>query len=428
MDKKDQRYQEYVEVLRKELVPAMGCTESIAIAYAAALAKKTLAEEITQVDIYASGNIIKNVKSVIVPNTMGKKGIPVAAAIGIVAGDSDKNLQVISEVSEEQRKQLDIFLKETAIHVHSLSCEHALEIEIVVSNELHEAKVRVAQEHSNVVLIEKNKEILFEKTVCSSEQKDICYDNLSMEGIYDFAISVDLEDVKGILQQQIDYNTRIAEEGIRQSYGAGIANMLLSVYGDSVQIKARAMAAAGSDARMSGCELPVIINSGSGNQGMSASLPVIVYAKELNKSKEALYRALLISNLSTIYQKMFIGRLSAYCGAVSAGAGAGAGIAYLLGGNYEDVTHTIVNALAITSGMICDGAKPSCAAKIASAVDAGIMGCYMYRCGKQFYCGEGIVQKGIEATIESVGKLARKGMKETDSEIIELMIKHKESI
>ena len=424
MDKKDQRYQEYVTVLRKELIPAMGCTEPIAIAYAAALAKETLAEHISRVDIYASGNIIKNVKSVIVPNTKGRKGIPAAAAIGIIAGDSSRNLEVIANVTDDQRSQLDVFLRDTEIQVHAMSCEHALEIEIVVSNAQHYAKVRVAQEHSNVVLIEKNKEVLFEKTVCNNDQKDACYANLSMEGIYDFVISADIDDVKSILQRQIDYNIRIAQEGISQCYGAGIANMLLDVYGDSIQVKARAMAAAGSDARMSGCELPVIINSGSGNQGMSASLPVIVYAQELGKTQNELYRALLISNLSTIYQKMFIGRLSAYCGAVSAGAGAGAGIAYLLGGGYKDITHTIVNALAITSGMICDGAKPSCAAKIASAVDAGIMGCYMYRCGKQFYCGEGIVQKGIEATIESVGELARKGMKETDSEIIELMIRN----
>lgn len=423
MDKKDQRYQDYVEVLKKELIPAMGCTEPIAIAYAAALARKTLQEPIQRVDVYASGNIIKNVKSVVVPNTQGRKGIAVAVAIGIVAGDSDKNLEVISKVNDEQREALDAFLKEKQIQVHALEGEHALELEVVVSNDQNYAKVKVAQEHNNVVLIEKNQEVLFEKGICDSEQKDPCYASLSMEAIYDFAISADLDDVKDILQRQIDYNTRIAREGIEQNYGAGIANMLLNVYGDSVQVKARAMAAAGSDARMSGCELPVIINSGSGNQGMSASLPVIVYAKELRCSKEQLYRSLLISNLSTIYQKIHIGRLSAYCGAVSAGAGAGAGIAYLLGGDYQDITHTIVNALAITSGMICDGAKPSCAAKIASAVDAGIMGCYMYRCGKQFYCGEGIVQKGIEATIESVGELARKGMKETDNEIIELMIK-----
>ena len=425
MEKKDQRYQDYIRVLKKELVPAMGCTEPIAIAYAAALARKIFDEPIERVDIYASGNIIKNVKSVVVPNTKGRKGMPIAAAIGIVAGDPDQNLEVISKVSSAQQKELDDFLKDTIMEVHAMECVHALEIEIIVSHGEHDCKVKVAQEHNNVVLIEKNKQILFEKGICDKEQSDPCYTSLSMEGIYEFAMCVDMEDVKDILQRQIDYNTRIAEEGLAQNYGAGIANMLLQVYGDSVQIRARAMAAAGSDARMSGCELPVIINSGSGNQGMSASLPVIVYAKELHSSKEDLYRALLISNLSTIYQKQSIGRLSAYCGAVSAGAGAGAGIAYLLGGGYKDITHTIVNALAITSGIICDGAKPSCAAKIASAVDAGIMGCYMYRCGKQFYCGEGIVQKGIEATIEGVGELARKGMKETDQEIIELMSKTK---
>lgn len=423
MDKKDERYLAYVEILKKELIPAMGCTEPIAIAYAAAVARDVLEEDITTVDIYASGNIIKNVKSVIVPNTMGRKGIPVAAVVGIVAGDASKNLEVISCVSDAQREAIDQFLKEKIVRVHTMACEHALELEVVVSNETSYAKVRIANEHHNIVKKEKNHQVLFEKGICSEEVKDESYQLLSMEGIYEFACDVALEDIKEVIERQITYNTKIAQEGIQHCYGAGIANMLLSTYGDSVQTKARAMAAAGSDARMSGCELPVIINSGSGNQGMSASLPVITYAKELHMDEERLYRALLISNLSTIYQKIHIGRLSAYCGAVSAGAGAGAGIAYLLGGDFDAIAHTIVNALAITSGMICDGAKPSCAAKIASAVDAGIMGCYMYLNGNQFYCGEGIVQHDIESTIDSVGTLARDGMKETDEKILGMMLK-----
>lgn len=422
MDRKSERYQAYVEILRKELIPAMGCTEPIAIAYAAAVARDVLKEDIRKVEIYASGNIIKNVKSVIVPNTNGRKGIAVAAGIGIVAGKAECDLEVIAQVSEEQHEQLDRFLKEKVIQVYPLESENALEIMIVVTGEHSYAKVRIANEHHNIVWKEKDGQVLFEKGICHTEAKDERYQLLSMEGIYEFACSAKLADVKEILERQISYNTRIAEEGMRQCYGAGIASMLLSTYGDTVQTKARAMAAAGSDARMSGCELPVIINSGSGNQGMTASLPVITYARELHMEEDRLYRALLISNLSTIYQKIHIGRLSAYCGAVSAGAGAGAGIAYLLGGDFDAIAHTIVNALAITSGMICDGAKPSCAAKIASAVDAGMMGCYMYLNGKQFYCGEGIVQRDIESTIDSVGCLARDGMKETDEKILGIMI------
>lgn len=413
----------YVRILTKELVPAMGCTEPIAIAYGAAYAKQLLPEEpLTQVDIYASGNIIKNVKSVTVPNTNGKKGIESAAAIGIVAGDAEQKLECISHVTQAQLDALDVFLKDVPIHVHHAKTSCALEVLIVLTSQTHQVEVRIKNEHSHIVYVKKDDEV-FINEVCEEQTTiDPDYALLSMEGLYDFAIHTDLRDVKDILQRQIAYNTAIAQEGLDKGYGANIAKVLLSAYGDRVEVRARAMAAAGSDARMSGCELPVIINSGSGNQGMSASLPVIVYAQELQVSQEQLYRALLISNLSTLYQKQHIGRLSAYCGAVSAGAGAGAGIAYLNGGDFDAICHTIVNALAITSGIICDGAKPSCAAKIASAVDAGILGFEMYKQGKQFYRGEGIVAAGIEATIDHVGRLACKGMKDTDEEIIDLMI------
>lgn len=424
MDKTSACYQAYVRILEKELVPAMGCTEPIAIAYAAAYAKALFLDEpIKQVDIFASGNIIKNVKSVTVPNTGGRKGIEAAAAIGIVAGDAKKKLEVISNVSNEQLLQLDAFLKNTSIQVHHVRTTCALEVLVRLSNDQHHVEVKIKQDHSHIVYVKKDDEIILDE----QEEMPLCEDEdyayLSMEGLYDFAMSADLNDVKFLLQRQIDFNTAIAHEGLTKCYGANIANVLLQAYGDRVEVKAKAMAAAGSDARMSGCELPVIINSGSGNQGMSASLPVITYAQELGKSQEELYRALLISNLSTLYQKMHIGRLSAYCGAVSAGAGAGAGIAYLLGGDYDAICHTIVNALAITSGIICDGAKPSCAAKIASAVDAGILGCEMYRQGKQFYRGEGIVAKNIEETIDCIGELVCVGMKDTDEEIIDIMIR-----
>lgn len=423
MEKTEERYQAYVRILKKELVPAMGCTEPIAIAYGAAYARDVLGkEDIQQVDIYASGNIIKNVKSVTVPNTNGKKGIESAAAIGIVAGDPKKQLEVISCVSEEQLKQLDSFLERVAIHVHHAKTSCALEVLIVLTSAHHKVEVKIKNEHSHIVFVKKDEEVIYNEVCEDQNAMDPDYAWLSMERLYEFATSADLHDVEDLLQRQIDYNTAIAQEGLNKGYGANIAGVLLAAYGNDVSIRARAMAAAGSDARMSGCELPVIINSGSGNQGMSASLPVITYAQELHASQEQLYRALLISNLSTLYQKQHIGRLSAYCGAVSAGAGAGAGICYLHGGDFDAICHTIVNALAITSGIICDGAKPSCAAKIASAVDAGILGYEMYKQGKQFYRGEGIVAAGIEATIDSVGQLACKGMKDTDEEIIELMI------
>lgn len=423
MEKSDICYQSYVEILKKELVPAMGCTEPIAIAYAAALAKKHFDAAVESVDIYCSGNIIKNVKSVTVPNTHGRKGIEVAAAIGIVAGNCDKELEVIKTVSEEQIIEMETFLKDVPIRVHHTPCDCALELYIVVRHGSDYVKVKIMNEHANVVLIEKNGEVIFDKGNALFITKGDAYTHLSMSKIYEFALSVDIEDVKEVLERQVRYNSAIAQEGLKHAYGANIASILLSTYGDSVPVRAKAMAAAGSDARMSGCDLPVIINSGSGNQGMSASLPVIEYAKDLKASDEQLYRALVISNLSTLYQKIHIGRLSAFCGAVSAGAGAGAGIAYLLGGDFRHISHTIVNALAIASGIICDGAKPSCAAKIATAVDAGIIGCQMYNQGKQFYCGEGIVCQNIEETIEGVGILAREGMKETDDEIIKMMIK-----
>lgn len=423
MDRNDPRYRDYLAVLERELVPAMGCTEPIAIAYTAALARRVLERPAQRVLVSASGNIIKNVKSVVVPNTGGKKGIAVAAAVGVVAGDPDRGLEVISDVTPEQLEQLERFLAAVPIEVAHAQGENALEVTVTLFADPHYAKVQVVKEHSNVVLIERDGQCLYERGGQAALVYDACYESLSMEGLYDFALTAEIADVQELLERQIAYNSAIAREGLEHPYGAAISSTLLSIYGSSLPVRAKAMAAAGSDARMSGCELPVVINSGSGNQGMTASLPVIEYARELQVSREQLYRALLLSNLSTIYQKIHIGRLSAYCGAVSAGAGAGAGIAYLLGGGFDHVCHTIVNALAITSGIICDGAKPSCAAKIAAAVEAGILGCQMYLRGKQFTCGEGIVCRDIEETIKEVGHLAREGMKETDQEIITMMMR-----
>lgn len=424
MERHDVQYDAYIALLNKELVPAMGCTEPIAIAYAAAVATSYMEYPIEKVDIYASGNIIKNVKSVTVPNTGGRKGIQSAAAIGIVAGDASKGLEVIAHVNNEQIKMMEEFIKNTDIQIHHEQSNCALKVGIQVSGQGHSVYVCIQNEHSNIVCIKKDEELIFDHQSDKETQELLDAMEFSMKSIYEFALMAEIEDVKEVLDRQMGYNYNIAEEGLKGNYGANIGSVLLSTYGNDVQTRARAYAAAGSDARMSGCELPVIICSGSGNQGITCSVPVIVYAKELGVNEEHLYRALLISNLTTLYQKKYIGRLSAFCGAVSAGVGAGAGISYLLGGDYDAICHTVVNALAIASGMICDGAKASCAAKIATAVDAGIMGCMMYRNGKQFYKGEGIVCKNIEETIMGVGHLARDGMKKTDDEIIRLMIQN----
>ena len=379
MEKRNAKYAAYVQTLKEELVPAMGCTEPIALAYGAARAREVLGEMPDRVVVGASGSIIKNVKSVIVPNTDHLKGIPAAAAAGIVAGDADKELEVIASVSSEQTAQMKEFMEQVPITVEHIDNGITFDIVITLYKGVSYARVRIANYHTNIVLVEKNGEILEKKPV-AGESEDGLTDRslLNMKDTLDFARTVDIEDVREVLERQIDYNWAIAEEGIRGNYGANIGSVLLDMEGESVRVRAKAMAAAGSDARMNGCELPVIINSGSGNQGITASVPVIVYAKDMKVSHETLLRALTLSNLTAIHQKTAIGRLSAYCGAVSAGAGAGAGIAYLHGGDYKEIVHTVVNALAIVSGIVCDGAKASCAAKIASAVDAGILGYQMY--------------------------------------------------
>lgn len=423
MLKTDARYCAYVQILKEELIPAMGCTEPIALAYAAAKAREVLGDLPDKVLIDASGSIIKNVKSVIVPNTGHMKGIPAAAAAGIVAGKAEKELEVIAEVTEEERQAIKEFVRSKPISVQFVDNGFTFEIGVRVSKGQDSARVRIVNYHTNIVLIEKNGEVLFEQKVEGEEESGLTDRTiLDMEHIWDFVNTVDVEDVKEVIGRQIRYNTAIAEEGFRGDYGANIGSVLLDMEGDNVRTRAKARAAAGSDARMNGCELPVVINSGSGNQGMTCSLPVIEYAEELHASEEQLYRALTLSNLVAIHQKTGIGRLSAYCGAVCAGAAAGAGIAYLCGGDYEDITHTVVNALAIVSGIVCDGAKASCAAKIAAAVDAGILGYNMYKRGQQFYAGDGIVTKGADATIKNVGRLGKEGMKETNEEIINIMI------
>lgn len=415
-------YDTYVEILKEELVPAMGCTEPIAIAYAAAVARETLGKLPVSVKISASGNIIKNVKSVVVPNTGGLRGIAAAAGAGIVAGKAEKKLEVLSEITKEQIEELNEYLKTASFGITASESGCIFDIFIEVRDKEHSAEVQIQGHHTNIVQIRRDGETLFGKDYKEEAGTDTDRSLLNVKDIIAFANEVNISDVKDILERQIAYNTAIAKEGLKGNWGANIGKILLQSYGSSVQNRAKAMAAAGSDARMNGCEMPVVINSGSGNQGMTASLPVIVYGEDMQVSHELLLRALVVSNLVSIHLKTGIGTLSAYCGAISAGCGAGAGITYLYGGGYAEISHTIVNALAINSGVVCDGAKASCAAKIASAVEAGTLGMKMYQFGSQFYGGDGIVAQGIEETIDNVAELARDGMRETDKKIIEIMI------
>ncbi|MCI8877752.1 MAG: serine dehydratase subunit alpha family protein [Oscillospiraceae bacterium] len=424
MEKTDPRCRHYVQILREELVPAMGCTEPIAIAYGAAKAREILGRLPERVLVEASGNIIKNVKSVVVPNTGGLKGIEAAAAAGVVAGQAGRILEVIAQVSDGQKEEIRAYLDRGVIRVAPAEGDVVFDIILTLTAGEDSVRLRIADYHTNIVLIEKNGEVLLRSgTVTASGSSEGLTDRscLSVEGIVEFVNTMDVDDVREMVERQINYNYAIAQDGIANDWGANIGKVLLEHYGNDIKIRARAMAAAGSDARMSGCEKPVIIVSGSGNQGITASVPVIEYAKELKVDHDTMVRAVTLSDLLTIHMKTGIGRLSAYCGAVSAGCGAGAAIAWLQGGGFEEVAHTLVNALATISGMICDGAKPSCAAKIAAAVDAGILGYNMFRSSQQFRGGEGIVAKGVEETIANIGRLGRLGMRETDREIIRIM-------
>ena len=423
MEQKKEIYSAYTEILKEELMAVMGCTEPIALAYAASIARRELNDLPDRVLVQTSGSIIKNVKSVIVPNTGHLKGIPAAVSAGIVAGNPDKELEVIADVSKEDIKNIEKFMQEKEIVVEHLDEGFIFDIVITLYKGEDYAKVHIINSHTNVVLVEHNHRILKSSDCLNDMPSDTAkYELLNMKDIWDYVNHVDLDDIKELLDRQIAYNMAIAEKGLQSDYGANIGKVILSSDANSLKSRAAAMAAAGSDARMNGCELPVIINSGSGNQGITVSVPVITYAKELKSTEEQLYRALALSNLTAIHQRTPIGRLSAYCGAVNAGAAAGAGIAYLSGGDYEAVIHTVVNALAIVSGIICDGAKASCAGKIAFAVEAGILGYNMYMQGQQFYGGDGIVKKGIEDTLKSVGRLGKDGMKGTNEEIIKIML------
>lgn len=412
--------QSYVKILKEELVPAMGCTEPISLAYAAAKARAVLGEMPTSAKVEVSGNIVKNAKSVTVPHTGGMRGIKSAFIAGLVAGNAEAELEVISNVTQAQIEEIAQVKERFDVEISTPENARIFDIAITLRSEKHEAYLRIADAHTNIVCVRKDGKTLFEKELEHKAQTD--YGVLSVEKIIQFADFVEISEVQETLERQISYNMAIAEEGLKNSYGANIGKVLLRSYQPDIKTTAKAYAAAASDARMNGCELPVVINSGSGNQGITASVPVIVYAQGMHASREKLYRALCVSNLITIHLKKGIGALSAYCGVVSAGAGAACGVAYLLGGGKKEISHALVNALAIDSGIICDGAKASCAAKIATAVESGLLGLNMYYHGNEFFAGEGIVKKGVENTIKSVSRLAHTGMRETDKEIIRIML------
>lgn len=423
MKKGDFLYQQYINILKEELRPAMGCTEPIALAYAGAKARQILGKQPDKVRLFVSGNIIKNVKSVVVPNTGGQHGLAAALCAGIVAGDAEKELQVISKVPKERHGEIRAYMDAVDLDIQPAYSELVFDIDVIEYAGSDCVRLRIINHHTNIVLIEKNGEKLVDLPITESSEDQLTDKScLSIERIVEFTDCLDVEDIRECISEQIRCNMEIAREGLEGDWGANIGSVILRRQGTSVEKKASAYAAAGSDARMSGCEKPVMIVSGSGNQGITASIPVAVYAQETGASEEMLLKAVALSNLVTIHQKTGIGRLSAYCGAISAGCGAGAGIAYLNGGDAHAIAHTVVNAIAILSGTICDGAKPSCAAKIAAAVDAGILGYHMYLEGQQFYGGDGIVTKGVDNTVYNIGKLAREGMRETDRTILEIML------
>lgn len=417
---------QYLTILQEELKKAMGCTEPIAISYLSSKLQELLGEDVVNVDVYVSGNILKNVKSVVVPNTNGLRGISAAVAIGIIAGRPELKLECLSKVTNKDIIRSRELLDRKIINVYNNDSNFIFDISIRLKGVNNTVKGRIVDNHTNIVYLEKNGEVVLNLPLDVEEKVSNLTDHsvLNVSDIYDFASKIEIGEVEKLINEQITCNMAIAKVGLEKDYGANIGKTLLKNFPNDISIKAKAYAAAASDARMSGCELPVVINSGSGNQGITCSIPVIIYAEELKVSNEKLIRALVLSNLLTAYIKTGIGRLSAFCGAVAAGCAAGASIAYLHDGDLNMISHTLVNSLAIVSGIICDGAKASCAAKIASSIDAGILGYKLYCDGNEFYSGDGIVTKGVDNTITNIGIIASQGMSETDKEIINLMLKN----
>ncbi len=415
-------YDNFVMILKDELVPALGCTEPIAIAYAAAKAREVLGQMPESIEMCCSGNIIKNVKGVTVPNSNGLRGIDVAATLGVVGGDASRELEVLESVTSEDVEKTKELVKQGFCRCTLQEGVENLYIVAKVYGKGHSAEVTIINRHTLITKIVKDGEIIYEHKISDSAAEKGDKSLLNVRDILTFADTVAMEEIEEVIGNQIEKNTAISQEGVIHPYGAQIGRTLLDVFGNDVRTRARAKAAAGSDARMGGCALPVVINSGSGNQGMTVSLPVIEYAKEYDATKEQLYRALVVANLISIHQKKYIGSLSAYCGAVSAACGAGAAITYLRGGTYEEVGLTIINTIGNVGGIVCDGAKSSCAAKIASAVDAAILAHYMAMKHMSFQPGEGIIQEDLEDTIKGMGYIGRVGMKLTDTEILNIMI------
>lgn len=415
------KYDNYVTILKRELIPAMGCTEPIAIAFTAAKAREVLGQTPERMVVRCSGNIIKNVKGVVVPNSGGQKGVEVAAILGVVAGKSELELEVISQVKQE-----DIDTTRTLYCQGICSCElEEGEENLFIRAELtagqETAAVEVRTKHNHIARIEKNGQLIYEEAD-SAVQESGDKSKLNIWDILQFANEVNLDDVREIISRQIKYNSAISEEGLTNKWGAQVGQTFLKFGSNDVRSRARAAAAAGSDARMNGCALPVVINAGSGNQGITCTMPVVVYAEEIGVDEDTLYRALILTNLLSLHQKRYIGNLSAYCGAVSAGAAAACGIAYLNGADYDVIGKTLINSLGNVGGIVCDGAKASCAAKISSAVDAGIMGYEMAKHDLVFPFGEGLVEKDYEQTIQNIGRMGCHGMKSTDIEILNIMI------
>lgn len=416
------QYDNYVNILHTELIPALGCTEPIALAYAAAKARDVLGTFPDHMKLCCSGNIIKNVKGVTVPNSGGLKGIDVAAALGVTGGNADNALEVLEGVTDADREKAVSLISQGFCDCSLKEGVANLYIEARAEKGEEYAEVTIINTHTNITKIVKNGQVLEEHPADTTVENKLDKSKLNVHDIIEFANTVNLEDVREVLERQINCNSAISDEGLKNPWGAQVGRTLLETYGDNIKIRAKARAAAGSDARMSGCALPVVINSGSGNQGMTASLPVIEYAKELQIGEEKLLRALVVSNLIALEQKKYIGSLSAYCGAVCAGCGAGAAITYMCGGTMQEIEDTIVNTIANVGGIVCDGAKPSCAAKIAASVDAAILGHHMAMKKRAFSCGEGLVQNDADSTIKALGYVGRVGMKQTDVEILNIMI------
>lgn len=424
-DNADDRMCRYTAIVNRELRAAMGCTEPIAIAYCAALAVRALGCAPERCEAECSGNVIKNTNTVTVPNTGGMKGIRAAVLAGALFGDADRELEVLSGITPAQAEEIREKADRIQVSLKLLKSGHSLHIKVRCIAGENSAGAEIMDLHTGVTSITKNGEELYrqdESHPGENPPADQGAEGLNVQDILDYARQVDLSEIRGTLLLQAKYNSAIAQAGISGDWGSSVGKTLLQSRGDNDRTRIISGAVAGADARMNGCALPVIINSGSGNQGMTASLPVVERARQLGVSQDKMLRALAVSNLISIHQKTGIGRMSAYCGAVCAATGSAAGIAFLENAQDEVIRQTIVNSLAVTSGMLCDGAKSSCAGKIASALDGALLAYEMAKRDLGYLPGEGIVKENVESTIQGVGRIASQGMRETDIEVLNVMI------